>query len=102
MRAQVRNWQIIEASSSGATTLENRIDLGIATVRAVARCEAASGDQTDVRISRVFADVAGREVDIQKERDRDEVGFVRWLYVDERVRVTVGSKGSLFVHLREA
>ena len=28
-------------------------------------------------------------------------GFIDWLYLDEDLRITRGSKGSLFVHRRE-
>ena len=97
-RAQVRNWQIIETGSPEAS-LENRIDLGLTTVRALASCAPISDVRTEVRIARVFTEVGGREVPIGGKRD--DVGFVEWLYVDDRIRVTLGSKGSLFVHVRE-
>jgi hypothetical protein len=32
---------------------------------------------------------------------RDARGFVDWLYLDAELRVTRGSKGSLFVHTRD-
>ncbi len=28
-------------------------------------------------------------------------GYVDWLYLDEDIRITRGSKGSLFIHRRE-
>ncbi len=31
-----------------------------------------------------------------------EPGYVDWLYLDSRLRVTRGNKGSVFVHTREA
>ena len=36
-----------------------------------------------------------------KKKKEDNVGFVDWLYLDADVRVTRGSKGSLFVHVRD-
>ncbi len=34
-------------------------------------------------------------------RGENNPGFVDWLYLDNDLRVTRGSKGSLFVHTRE-
>ena len=36
-----------------------------------------------------------------KKNKEDNVGFVDWLYLDADVRVTRGSKGSLFIHTRD-
>jgi hypothetical protein len=96
---QVRSWQIIEATDSGAT-LENRVDLGLGKVRAIADCKATSDERTEVRISNVFAEGLWQKLPIGGQRD--DVGHVDWLYVDERIRITRGSRGSLCVHIREA
>lgn len=37
----------------------------------------------------------------RKKNKEDNVGFVDWLFLDADVRVTRGSKGSLFVHTRD-
>ncbi len=39
--------------------------------------------------------------DRRRAEDGAQAGFVDWLYLDEDVRVTRGSKGSLFVHFKE-
>jgi len=93
---QVRNWQVIP----GDGTLENRVELGPVTIRAMARCEPQSEERTGVVIERVLAVALGREWEISSVR-RDDAGFVDWLYVNERVRVTRGNRGSLFVHVRD-
>ena len=39
---------------------------------------------------------------VNKNRKTDEPpGFVDWLYLDDDIRITRGSKGSLFIHTRE-
>ncbi len=35
-------------------------------------------------------------------RKGDTPGFIDWLYLDEDLRISRGSKGSLFIHRREA
>eukprot|EP00892_Ulva_mutabilis_P007085 jgi/Ulvmu1/4749/UM020_0033.1 len=92
----IKNWQIIDGE---AGTLENKVDLGIATVRALATCEAASGTRTSVSIDRIVLEVLGQQFNLEVKRD--SAGFVDWLYVDERVRVSTGNRGSTFVHRRE-
>jgi hypothetical protein len=32
---------------------------------------------------------------------RASPGYVDWLYLDETVRITRGSKGSVFIHLKQ-
>ena len=93
---QIKNWQIIDGE---AGTLENRVDLGVATVRALATCEAASNTRTNVRIDRIVLEVLGRQFNLEVKRDG--IGFVDWLYIDDRVRVTTGNRGSTFVHERD-
>eukprot|EP00983_Pelagomonas_calceolata_P010788 348815-Pelagomonas_calceolata.AAC.1 len=36
-----------------------------------------------------------------KDGEPEPPGWVEWLYLDDDLRVTQGSKGSLFVHRRE-
>lgn len=93
---QIKNWQIIDGQ---AGTLENRVDLGVATVRALASCSAASEDRTDVCIDRIVLEALGQQFNLEVKRDGS--GYVDWLYVDDRIRVTTGNRGSMFVHQRE-
>ena len=96
---QVKNWQIIEEGADGLT-LENRVDLRIGRIRALAKCEATSDTRTEVRINDVFAELFWKRIPIGGKRD--DTGYVEWMYVDERIRIQTGSKGSLFVHIRES
>lgn len=96
---QVDNWQIIETDEAGNTTVENRVALPIGTVRAVGKCTTDSDTNTGVKFDKVVLESLGRE--FQGPDRRDSTGFVQWIYVDERIRVSKGSRGSLFIHTRE-
>lgn len=94
---QVANWQII---SEGGGVLENRVEpLPGVAVRALAACEPDSDDRTGVEITEVVIEVGPLRLPIPVRRDAR--GFVDWLYLDAELRVTRGSKGSLFVHTRD-
>lgn len=97
---QTKNWQIIDATPDAEdTTLENRVDLGVARIRALATCKPIKDTRSQVKITEIFAEVLGRKINIPAPRD--EVGWVEWLYVDDRIRITTGNRGSTFVHERE-
>lgn len=93
---QIKNWQIIDGQ---AGMLENRVDLGVATVRALASCEAASEVRTSVCIDRIVLEALGQQFNLEVKRDGS--GYVDWVYVDDRIRVTTGNRGSTFIHERE-
>lgn len=97
---QFKNWQIIEKDEAGSCTLENRVDLGIGTVRALATCQPDSDTKTSVKIEKVLVQAFGQEFTPYVTRDAE--GYVEWLYVDDRIRVSKGNRGSWFVHEREA
>jgi hypothetical protein len=67
-------------------------------VRAQATCEAISDTRTDVNINGAGFRVAGP---LKVPLGIKGTGYVDWLYLDESLRVTRGSKGSLFVHVRD-
>lgn len=93
--AQAKNYQLIDAK---AGTLENVVDLGLSQVRAQATCEAISDTRTDVCINGAGLRVAGP---LKVPLGVKGTGYVDWLYLDDSLRVTRGSKGSLFVHVRD-
>lgn len=93
---QVRGWQIINAK---AGTVENLVDLSFAKVRALASCEAASESRTNIVIDRIVLEVFGRQFNLEVKRDGS--GFLDWVYVDDRIRITTGNRGSTFVHERD-
>jgi hypothetical protein len=91
---QSRNYQIIDVQ---AGTLENVVDLGFSQVRAQATCAALGDDKTDVVINGAGLQAGPVRVPLGIKG----TGFVEWLYLDDTMRVTKGSKGSLFVHVRD-
>lgn len=72
--------------------------LAAAQVRAQATCAAISDTRTDVTINGAGLRVAGP---LKVPLGVKGTGFVDWLYLDDGLRVTRGSKGSLFVHVRD-
>jgi len=106
--SQAKSYQVIDAVEGGLAM--NVVDLRpFAEVRAFARCELGQSDErTGVRIEGgevVFAPGpaggggGGLRVPLPVKGSAD--GYVDWLYLDRDVRVTRGSKGSLFLHVRE-
>jgi hypothetical protein len=93
---QAGSFQVIDAA---AGTLENVVDLGFAQLRAQADCAADGDARTDVKIGGAVLTLGGG---LRVPLPVKGTGFVDWLYLSERLRVTRGSKGSLFVHVREA
>eukprot|EP00890_Picochlorum_soloecismus_P004834 jgi/Picsp_1/5351/NSC_02712-R1_plastid lipid associated protein len=94
----VQNWQII---SSDGSVLQNRVDLlpGVQII-AEASAKPASPTRTNVVISRViFALGPLLKFTLPVETDSD--GFIDWLYLDSKLRITKGNKGSIFVHIRD-
>eukprot|EP00882_Tetradesmus_deserticola_P008847 GHRQ01009333.1.p1 GENE.GHRQ01009333.1~~GHRQ01009333.1.p1 ORF type:complete len:417 (+),score=153.00 GHRQ01009333.1:317-1567(+) len=92
--SQSRNYQVIDAK---AGTLENVVDLGLTKVRAQATCKALSDVRTDVAISGAGLVTGPVRVPLGVQG----TGYVDWLYLDEGLRITRGSKGSLFVHVKD-
>lgn len=97
LAGSVRNWQLISADGS---RLENRVELfpGI-RVRAIAESEAESDTRTGVAINEVVIEIGPLRVPLPVSKDAR--GFIDWLYLDEGLRITQGSKGSVFVHVRD-
>ena len=94
----VQNWQIISPDGS---VLQNRVDLlpGVQII-AEASAKPASSTRTTVIISRViFALGPLLKFTLPVETDSD--GFIDWLYLDSKLRITKGNKGSIFVHIRD-
>ena len=83
-----------------AGTLQNIVRLGSwARIEASARCEASSDVRTGVDIQGAGIYLGPLRIPVPTGAG---AGWVDWLYLDEDIRVTRGSKGSLFVHRREA
>jgi hypothetical protein len=92
--AQAKSYQVIDAA---AGTLENVVDLGAGQLRAQATCAPLSDERTDVLIFSAATSLGGLKLPLPIRG----TGFVDWLYLSDAVRITRGSKGSLFVHVKE-
>jgi hypothetical protein len=97
LAGSVRNWQLI---SKDGRKLENRVELlpGV-RVRALADSEPDSGTRTGVEISQVIIEIGPLKLPLPIKQDAR--GYIDWLYLDENMRITQGSKGSMFVHVRD-
>jgi len=97
LSGSVRNWQLI---SKDGKKLENRVELlpGV-RVRALADSEPDSNTRTGVDINEVLMEIGPLKVPLAIKQDAR--GYIDWLYLDENLRITQGSKGSVFVHVRD-
>lgn len=101
LAGQVDNWQIISPDGR----LENRVQLlpGL-RVRALAEAgpEPAPGGgmRTGVAIEEVVIEAGPLRLPLPVKTDTR--GFVEWDYLDSDFRISRGSKGSTFIHVREA
>jgi len=101
---KVQNFQILFTDEEGRSRVENLVDFGPLKIRAEAFCKPASADRTKVDIKRVIFVVGPLQIPFEVNRKRgpdDPVGYVDWLYLDESIRITRGSKGSLFIHTKD-
>jgi hypothetical protein len=122
---RVDSWQVIGTDGT-AENVVNLLPGGAVQVVALAACGPASGSRTAIDISRVELRLLGGLVRIplsnrqakpkagpaKKGSARADVkglkaarptgeGFIDWLFLSPNLRVTRGSKGSLFVHVRD-
>jgi hypothetical protein len=96
LAGQVENYQII---GDGGASLENRVQLAPGVrVRALADAAPDSATRTGVDITRVVLELGPWSFELPIKADAR--GFVDWLYLDDGLRITRGSKGSLFLHTR--
>ncbi|KAH7616619.1 hypothetical protein Ndes2526B_g08716 [Nannochloris sp. 'desiccata'] len=97
LAGSVRNWQLI---SNDGKKLENRVELlpGV-RVRALADSEPDSDTRTGVEINEVIIEIGPLKLPLPIKQDAR--GYIDWLYLDENMRITQGSKGSVFVHVRD-
>lgn len=93
---QAESFQVIDGE---ADTLQNIVRLGSwVRIQASAQCAASSDVRTDVNIQGAGIYLGPLKIPVPTGAG---TGWVDWLYLDEDIRVTRGSKGSLFVHRRE-
>ena len=93
-----KNLQILSANG-----LENYIELGPMTVSARAPIEAVSDERTEVSISTIDIALFGNTVKTMEMTPKPGrgAGWVEQTFLDDEMRISVGNKGSVFVHVRE-
>ena len=96
--AKDTNFQIVE--ENGARVVNDVEVAKFLRVKAIARSSAASDVRTNVTIDTVDINLFGKKVKtITFEPSPGKgIGYVEQLYLDDKVRVSVGNKGSIFVH----
>lgn len=93
------NWQTFRTDEAGNTTVENQVGLPIGTVRVKGTCTTDSDTRTSITFERAVLEILGREF-LGPDRS-NPVGCIDWIYVDERIRVAQGNRGSVFLSTRE-
>lgn len=88
--------QIIGADGS----LQNVVEYGPLTVTGSATWEVASGERVNVRSTRLEAEVGPVRIDRDIPPRDGPPGWVDVLYLDDELRISRGSAGSLFLHTR--
>lgn len=98
--AKDTNFQIVEENG---TRVVNDVEVAkFLRVQAMARSSVASDVRTNVTIDTVDITLFGKKVKtitLEPSPGKGQ-GYVEQLYLDDKVRVSVGNKGSVFVHER--
>ncbi len=94
-----KNYQAFDAPSG----VRNVVELGPVTVEAFARSETVSNARTNVVIDKVDVRWGERVLKTFELQPRPGAGsgWVEQRYLDNDVRISVGNKGSVFVHVRD-
>ena len=85
------------------TGVRNTVELGPVTIEARARSEAVGETRTNVWIDEVDVRAGGWTLKTFTLAPRPGAGqgWVEQLFLDDRVRISRGNKGSVFVHVRD-
>ncbi|GAX78326.1 hypothetical protein CEUSTIGMA_g5768.t1 [Chlamydomonas eustigma] len=98
---QANSFQLIDGETG---TLQNLVLLlgGLLQIRADADCSPTSDIRTSVFIKEAAISLGNvLKIPVKVPKGDNNPGFIDWLYLDEDLRITKGSKGSIFVHKRE-
>eukprot|EP00245_Coleochaete_scutata_P005884 TRINITY_DN19859_c0_g1_i1.p1 TRINITY_DN19859_c0_g1~~TRINITY_DN19859_c0_g1_i1.p1 ORF type:complete len:431 (-),score=75.34 TRINITY_DN19859_c0_g1_i1:392-1684(-) len=95
---RVTNFQLIDAETS---RLENLVEVagGFLKLRAGASTKTASDIRTDVNIDGGVLEIGALSIPLKFLVGQ---GYVEQLYLDDKVRISRGNKGSLFIHVRDS
>lgn len=93
-----KGWQIITEER-----VENLVSIvpGLLKLRLKGRIRPLSDTRTEVIRDDVAFEIPGRRFPLEISSDREEINYVEWLYLDDDLRITTGSRGSYFIHVRE-
>eukprot|EP01023_Acetabularia_acetabulum_P042093 TRINITY_DN4131_c1_g1_i3.p1 TRINITY_DN4131_c1_g1~~TRINITY_DN4131_c1_g1_i3.p1 ORF type:complete len:170 (+),score=31.21 TRINITY_DN4131_c1_g1_i3:142-651(+) len=99
---QLNNFQIVDGPA-GEGKVQNVVEiLGAFKIILDLNSYYASQNRLQLKFNQLSLEVFGTEVFAQKQaREEDVEGFLDILYLDDDIRVSKGSRGSLFVHVRE-
>lgn len=102
LAGKARNYQIIE-EDAGKVRVENVVQLGpLLAIKAGGTCSAQGASRTLVRLDDIRAELGPLRIPLPRGNSSSdgEPAYVDWLYLDDDLRVTRGSKGSMFVHTK--
>lgn len=89
------NWQIIDGEEN---TLENLVEfLPGFRLRAGADISVVSNVRTNVEINKASLEIGPLKIPLGIKGE----GYVEQLYLDEKMRISRGNKGSTFIHVRD-
>lgn len=97
------NFQIIE-EEDGEARVENVVQLGpLLAIKAGGSCAAEGPTRTVVSLNDIRAEIGPLRIPLPRgNRSTDQKpAYVDWLYLDDDLRITRGSKGSLFIHTKD-
>ena len=92
------NYNVINGNNS----LENIVEAGPRTLNARATCAAVSDNRLDVRITEVDIFVGpwkAKTIEITPTPGKND-GWVEQLYLDDNMRISAGTRDSMFVHCK--
>eukprot|EP01026_Neomeris_dumetosa_P078327 TRINITY_DN8468_c0_g1_i2.p1 TRINITY_DN8468_c0_g1~~TRINITY_DN8468_c0_g1_i2.p1 ORF type:complete len:429 (-),score=38.15 TRINITY_DN8468_c0_g1_i2:235-1521(-) len=100
---QVDNFQIVEGTI-GRGKIQNLVNIfPVFKFRLDADCEYVSKNRVQLRLNFLRIELFGLNINLRQGGGgkEDDTGYLDVLYLDNDIRVSRGSKGSLFVHVRE-
>ncbi|DBA96606.1 TPA: hypothetical protein ACH3X1_015468 [Trebouxia sp. C0004] len=99
---QTSNFQVIE-EEEGQVRVENIVQLGpLLAIKAGGTCAPEGASRTMVSLDDIRAELGPFRIPLPKgnSSSSSQPAYVDWLYLDDDLRITRGSKGSMFIHTK--
>lgn len=99
---QTSNFQVIE-EKEGQVRVENIVQLGpLLAIKAGGTCAPEGASRTMVSLDDIRAELGPFRIPLPKgnSSSSSQPAYVDWLYLDDDLRITRGSKGSMFIHTK--